>query len=245
MRASRLVILFVVVAVAAAIAIVSAGEVSKIVAIAPATPRPFVTADPSVTATSDPYGERGQRPLAERMERRVAHVRGLLIPVEGAALPTDPELLPNAPREYRAGWHEGIDFSAPAGTAVRAVAAGVIVRIDRDFSEWGRDTEGDAIADAVRLGYTPEETLDRIRGRQVWIDHGRGIVTRYAHLSRVADGLFVGDAVEAGRLIGAVGSSGYPEGGPHLHLEIRVGNSYLGDGSSGDALRRLVDAAFE
>jgi len=96
----------------------------------------------------------------------------------------------------------------------------------------------------VTLGYTPAATLDRIRGRQVWIDHGHGIVSRYAHLSAVAD-LAVGQEVEAATNVGAVGSSGYPEGGPHLHLEIRVGSSYLGDGLSGDALLAAVSEAFD
>jgi murein DD-endopeptidase MepM/ murein hydrolase activator NlpD len=155
-------------------------------------------------------------------------INGLALPIEGAAIPTDPSLLPNAPREFRAGWHEGIDFPARAGTPVHAVAAGTVVRVDRDFVDWDRATRDAALYDALQRGYTPAMTLDRIRGRQVWIDHGRGVVSRYAHLSAVAD-LAVGDVVEAGTIVGAVGSSGYPEGGPHLHLEIRVGTSYLGD----------------
>jgi murein DD-endopeptidase MepM/ murein hydrolase activator NlpD len=70
------------------------------------------------------------------------------------------------------------------------------------------------------------------------------VVSRYAHLSAVAD-LRVGDVVASGHVIGAVGSSGYPEGGPHLHLEVRVGSSYLGDGLAGDALTAAVTAAFD
>ncbi len=159
-------------------------------------------------------------------------------------LPTDPELLPNAERSYRAGWHEGIDFPARAGTPVRAVASGVVVRVDRDFTDWPPADEEAAIDEAARLGYTPEATLDRIRGRQVWVDHGGGVVSRYAHLSSVAD-LAVGDLVRAGEVIGAVGSSGYPEGGPHLHLEIRVGSGYLGDGLSGERLQSAIAAAFD
>ena len=86
-------------------------------------------------------------------------------------------------------------------------------------------------------------TLDRIRGRQVWIDHGKGVVTRYAHLSAV-EPLSVGQIVEAGTPIGAVGSSGYPQGGPHLHFEVRIGDDYYGDGLSGDALTRAVWRLF-
>ncbi|TMC57906.1 MAG: M23 family metallopeptidase, partial [Chloroflexi bacterium] len=116
--------------------------------------------------------------------------------------------------------------------------------VDRDFVDWDQSARDAALAEAVTLGYTPAATLDRIRGRQVWIDHGHGIVSRYAHLSAVAD-LAVGREVEAGTVVGAVGSSGYPEGGPHLHLEIRVGSSYLGDGLSADALLAAISAAFD
>jgi murein DD-endopeptidase MepM/ murein hydrolase activator NlpD len=205
---------------------------------------PFVTADPNDTSRFDPETQIGGLPLADRIDHRRTAVRGLLLPVDGVGLPTDADLLPNAPRAYRAGWHEGIDFPTDTGTPVRAVAAGTIVRVDRDYLEWDQASEQIALDEAVRLGYTPEATLDRIRGRQVWIDHGHGVVSRYAHLSAVAD-LAVGQSVDRGTVIGRVGSSGYPEGGPHLHLEIRVLSSYLGDGLTGDALLAAVTAAFD
>jgi murein DD-endopeptidase MepM/ murein hydrolase activator NlpD len=208
------------------------------------TSAPYATADPSVTSLVDAVAALGRLPLDERSDRRVRTVRGLGLPIEGAALPTEDELLPNAPREFRAGWHEGIDFPAPNGEAVRAVARGTVVRIDREFEDWSRQTQDAALAQAVALGYTPAATLDRIRGRQVWIDHGRGIVSRYAHLSAVAE-LALGATVERGQVLGAVGSSGFEEGGPHLHLEVRVGTSYLGDGLAEGALRRTIEAAFD
>jgi murein DD-endopeptidase MepM/ murein hydrolase activator NlpD len=171
-------------------------------------------------------------------------VRGLLIPIEGAEIPTAPELLPNSEREYRAGWHEGIDFPADRGTPVRAAAAGTVVRVDRGFVDWDAAAMNAALEKALALGYTPDETLDRIRGRQVWIDHGRQVVTRYAHLDTVAD-LFVGETVERGQLVGTVGSSGFEEGGPHLHLEVRVGDDYLGDWLEGDERVRVINRSFE
>lgn len=167
-----------------------------------------------------------------------------MIPIEGADIPTAPELLPNSPREYRAGWHEGIDFPADRGTPVRAAAAGTVIRVDRDFADWDPDALDVALQAAIALGYTPEPTLDRIRGRQVWIAIGRKVVTRYAHLDTVAD-LYVGESVARGQLIGAVGSSGYEEGGPHLHFEVRVGDDYLGDWLEGDELVRIVTRSFE
>ena len=217
--------------------------VQSVAAAAPSA-RPFATADPSDTTRVDPETQYGSLPVEDRVDRRRIVVRGLVVPIADAALPSDPELLPNAPREYRAGWHEGIDFPADEGTPVRAIAAGTVVRIDHSFADWNKQLRDIALYEALQLGYTPSDTLDRIRGRQVWIDHGRGIVSRYAHLSAVAD-LAIGDAVSAGQVIGAVGSSGYPEGGPHLHLEVRVRDSYLGDGLTGDALLAVILAAFD
>ncbi|HYR93263.1 MAG TPA: M23 family metallopeptidase [Methylomirabilota bacterium] len=211
---------------------------------AAAAPVPLATADPAVITRVIPESIHGRLTVEDRVDRRVVRVKGLSLPIDGVALPTDPDLLPNASRDYRAGWHEGIDFPARAGTPVRAIGTGTVVRVDREYGEWDRESERIALSEAVQLGYTPEKTLDLIRGRQVWIDHGHGVVSRYAHLSAVAD-LAVGDVVAAGQIVGAVGSSGYPEGGPHLHLEVRVGSSYLGDGLAGDALTAAITAAFD
>lgn len=212
-------------------------------AAAASTATPYVTADPAVTSRVDPAGAYGRIEPDDRLDRTRRIARGLRIPIDGASLPTDPQLLPNSPREYRGGFHEGIDFPADIATPVHAVAAGTIVRIDRTFTDWSAAEKDMALADAVGLGYTPTATLDLIRGRQVWIDHGGGIVSRYAHLLAVAD-LAVGAAVAAGEVVGFVGSSGLPEGGPHLHLEIRLGTTYLGDGLSGPALQAAIASAF-
>lgn len=85
--------------------------------------------------------------------------------------------------------HRGVDFAAPTGTPVLASAAGRVVR-----AGWGG-------------GY----------GNMIDIDHGRGIVTRYAHLSRMD--VRVGQQVTQGQRIGAVGSTGMSTG-PHLHYEV-------------------------
>ena len=226
---------------AIAVAMTAGGNASKSPS-QPANPAPRATADPANTSRvqqTEPFGSspgqgRGISPV----------IRGLLIPVDGAEIPTSPELLPNSPREYRAGWHEGIDFPADRGTPVRAAASGTVIRVDRDFVDWDPESLGAALGAAVALGYTPDETLDRIRGRQVWIDHGRHIVTRYAHLDSVTD-LFVGESVQSGQVIGTVGSSGFEEGGPHLHFEVRIRDDYLGDWLDGDALLRAITRAFE
>jgi murein DD-endopeptidase MepM/ murein hydrolase activator NlpD len=205
-------------------------------------PAPRATADPENTERVDLAHPIGSSPGQGRGISPA--VRGLLIPIEGAQVPTEPELLPNSQREYRAGWHEGIDFPADRGTPVRAAAAGTIVRVDHEFTDWEPSDMNAALETAIAIGYTPDDTLDRIRGRQVWIDHGRHVVTRYAHLDAVAD-LYVGETVTRGQVIGAVGSSGFQEGGPHLHLEVRVGDGYLGDRLEGDELARAITRSFD
>lgn len=177
-----------------------------------------------------------------RGARARTQVGPLLIPLAGESVPSEAELLPEAARDYRAGIHEGIDFPADAGTPVVAAADGRIVRADRAFTDWTAEERAAALRQAIELGRTPESTLDRIRGRQVWIDHGGGLVTRYVHLQSVA--VSVGEHVPAGAVIGTVGSSGLPEGGPHLHFEIRIGDSYLGDGLTPTELARALREAF-
>jgi len=87
-------------------------------------------------------------------------------------------------------FHEGIDFEAQPGTPILAAAAGVVVTAE----------------------YHPQY------GNMIEIDHGNGLVTRYAHCSRLL--AKVGDVVMKGATIGEVGSSGRATG-PHLHFEVR------------------------
>jgi murein DD-endopeptidase MepM/ murein hydrolase activator NlpD len=86
--------------------------------------------------------------------------------------------------------HNGVDLRAERGVPVHAAGPGMV-------------------AEAKRMrGY----------GRVVYVDHGGGVQTRYAHLQKinVKEGQFVGP----GQLVGKVGSSGRSTG-PHLHFEVR------------------------
>src|SRR5439155_56006 len=164
------------------------GAVAVILSVSPAmkqlgpaagsTPMPYYTAVPTVVTIPPDVGERGARTYARLWAM-------FLVPIEGADVPDDPALMPGAPRDYRAGIHEGVDFPAPSGTPVVAAAAGRVVRVDTSFLDWTREQQDIALDEALTLGYTPAATLDRIRGRQVWIDHGKGVVTRYAHLAAI------------------------------------------------------------
>ena len=100
----------------------------------------------------------------------------------------------NDPFSGEGEFHTGVDISAPQGTSVRATADGVVTT-----SEWSG-------------GY----------GRLVVVDHGGGIQTYYAHLSR----FFVhpGQEIRRGELVGAVGATGRVTA-PHLHYEVRLGGA--------------------
>lgn len=163
------------------------------------------------------------------------------MPLDSAHLTTRDFQMPGAPRHYRLGVHEGIDFyghtaGVPVGrrTDVRSVADGVVSRAMVDYEPL---TAAQALAWDARshsLGYTPADVLDGYRGRQVWIDHGEGLVSRYAHLGSIAPGVVEGALVERGQVIGRVGNSGTPSSVTsetievHLHLELWLGENYLG-----------------
>ncbi|MEA2662572.1 MAG: hypothetical protein QOH08_2144 [Chloroflexota bacterium] len=227
--------LIAIIAVAALAAIATMASVSRsggsVTLPGSASPTPKVWEWPQAAPT--------ERPM--RAQPRL--VSGFVIPLGGIEVPAEEQYLPNSPRAYRAGYHEGIDFPVSAGTPVLAAKGGTILRVDSTFTDWSATEEQAAFDAAQAAGFTPSATLDRIRGRQVWIDHGGGIVTRYAHLSAVAP-LRAGDVVTQGQVIGAVGSSGYPEGGPHLHFEIRVGDDFYGDGLALAQLRYAISVAF-
>lgn len=207
---------------------------------AAATPSPSAAPTPAPTPAWAVSGSTFEEPeLARRQGSRVRQRVGpFRFPIAGASLPAEPELLPGSARSYRGGSHEGVDLAADAGSPVLAAADGFVLRADVAFADWDAREREAALAEAVALGHTPERILDRIRGRQVWIDHGRGVVTRYAHLQdvRVVPGAYV----FAGEVIGTVGSTGYPEGGPHLHFEIRVDDGYYGQDLSPEGQRAAL-----
>lgn len=181
----------------------------------------------------------------------------LTMPIAGACVTNDDEQMPNAAREYRNGIHEGIDFftgfacvDVGDNVPVLAAADGTVVRADQAYKQLTQQQILDLEQETVELGYTPAGTLDKFRGRQVWIDHGDGIMTRYSHLGGIPAEIQPGVPVVAGQTIGYVGDSGTPESieqagyNKHLHFEIRVGDSFLGAGDPPDVVRGLYQAAF-
>jgi hypothetical protein len=182
---------------------------------------------------------------------------GFAFPLAGGCLPSGDQLMPGASREYRQGTHEGIDFydsdnctSIGVGTEVLAAKAGKVIRADWNYTPLTQAELDEMEARTPVAGQTDEAALDRYRGRQVWIDHGNGVVTRYAHLSRIADGIDAGVSVRQGDLIAYVGNTGTPESVTdpnaemHLHFELRVGDEYLGKGLAASEVRSLYEKAF-
>ena len=90
-----------------------------------------------------------------------------------------------------AAMHAGIDLAAPSGTPIYATADGMV-----DRAEWSG-------------GY----------GNLVEIDHGKGLQTRFGHLSRIL--VRPGDHVTRGQVIALMGSTGRSTGS-HLHYEVRI-----------------------
>ena len=189
----------------------------------------------------------------EQEEQAQPLLTDFVLPIDGACLTEFPGHLPGAPRDYRNGIHEGFDFYGFAScseidgnTAILAARAGSVIRADRIYEELSLDEYLAAEAE----GFAGEEILDRFRGRQVWIDHGAGVVTRYAHMGAIAAGIEQGVEVRAGQVIGFVGESGTPESifSPgtdlHLHFEIRIDDGYLGEGLAPEEARALYAGAF-
>lgn len=95
------------------------------------------------------------------------------------------------PFTHRTALHTGLDFPADPGTPILAAAGGVV----------------------LSAGPHPQY------GLLVELDHGNGLVTRYAHTSQML--VKQGDLVKRGQAIAAVGNTGRSTG-PHLHFEVLV-----------------------
>ncbi|HCC47570.1 MAG TPA: hypothetical protein DEQ38_05565 [Elusimicrobia bacterium] len=120
--------------------------------------------------------------------------------------------------------HHGIDYAAPSGTPVSAVADGAVT-----FAGWKGGN-----------------------GRLVILRHGGGYETTYGHLSRFAKGLRSGRRVGQGEVIGYVGSTGLSSG-PHLDFRVKHNGTpqnflkmkYRSSGGVSGKARETVAAAIK
>jgi len=90
--------------------------------------------------------------------------------------------------------HNAIDLAAPEGTPIAATNDGVVVLAEELY----------------------------LTGLTIYIDHGMGLFSQYAHLSELH--VSAGDTVKKGDVIGLVGSTGFSTG-PHLHFTFWVHNT--------------------
>ena len=133
--------------------------------------------------------------IANRRSRRIGRVSSSpsLWPVEGKL--ADGFAHRTDPFSGEGAFHKGVDITAPTGTTVRTTADGIVVQ-----------------AEMVAGGY----------GRLVIVDHGAGLQTYYAHLSKIS--VHAGQELHRGEIVGQVGSSGRTTA-PHLHYEVHVGGT--------------------
>lgn len=113
-----------------------------------------------------------------------------------------------------AAFHAGLDFRGPVGAPIYAAAKGRV-----SFA-------------GIRQGY----------GKCIEVDHGNGLMTRYAHMS--AFRARVGQTVAAGDIIGAIGSTGRSTG-PHLHFEVRVHDRPMNPRPFLERARHVLEKARE
>jgi len=111
--------------------------------------------------------------------------------------------------------HYGVDYGAPAGAPVEAVADGHVVS-----AGWAG-------------GY----------GRLVVLGHAEGYETRYGHLSGFGKGIRSGATVRQGQVVGYVGQTGLATG-PHLHYEVRIHGTPTNPLKLNPPRRDPVNAAF-
>jgi murein DD-endopeptidase MepM/ murein hydrolase activator NlpD len=208
------------------------------------------------SALSELRARQASPPAAtERTVRPTSSTAGLWFPLPGAELPENPAHLPGSRRAYRQGVNQGFDFydgdsgvPVPYGAAVMAAAPGKVVRVDKAYvepeaEEWRRLMA--SVADGA-----DETELDRLRGRQVWIETEGGRLLRYAHLSAVREGLSVGQSVTRGQVLGFVGNSGTDEGvagtrrGARLHFEVWQGETFFGEGMEPEEVRIRAASLF-
>ncbi|VAW54173.1 Phage lysin, 1,4-beta-N-acetylmuramidase or lysozyme  len=93
--------------------------------------------------------------------------------------------------------HSGLDIAAPQGTPIKAIESGTVIESGDFF----------------------------FSGNMVYLDHGQGLISLYAHMHTI--NVKFGDKIKKGQIIGTVGETGRVTG-PHLHLAI-IANQTLVD----------------
>lgn len=184
---------------------------------------------------------------------------GLITPIEGATFSMDATHLPSTPQKEDNGTATGFIFANGASgrplaneEPVRAVAAGTIVRIDHNYEPPGTEALEFWQQNAAKAGLVRNYAVDQLRGRQIWVRHDQGHISRYAHLSEAHPEIQPGDTVEQGQVIGLLGDTGLLAAedraslAPRLQFELwsADGKRYFGQDLTPLATHRAVARVF-
>lgn len=180
-----------------------------------AAQRVQVSAFPDAYAKHEPLATRIVNVLTDGAARAVSGPDGLRcaaageIAASGWTRPVPGNVGSGFRTSSRPG-HNGVDIAAPKGTLIRAASAGRVIVSVCDPDQYGRrDCDVDGSPSKGGCGWFVD------------ILHADQVVTRYCHMVSRPD-VAEGDLVEAGQVIGKVGSSGNSSG-PHLHYEVHLG----------------------
>lgn len=195
---------------AAALALIAAAPASSAATeLPPAHPVQDIDPRKALDVTPPAGAQRYETPAAvtarsmDRGTYSVAVVHRISFPVGAAPIASSygPRTCPEGPCT---SFHEGLDFGADEGSAVKAVAAGTVV-----FAG-----------------------VDGNYGNKVVLDHtvnGEVFTTVYAHLQTGSTAVTVGQPVERGQILAQVGNTGRSYGA-HLHFEVRIDGSAVDPG---------------
>jgi hypothetical protein len=184
---------------------------------------------------------------------------GYAFPIYKGMMPEDDYSFPGAPRKYRNGIHKGLDISFKAGdkgeklaltksTPILSIGDGVIVRADLDYKPMSPEEYKEITT------YNQSNPVTFVHrdfgGRQVWIDHGNGVMSSYNHMNKINNGIQVGKKVRKGESIGTVGNSGLRAEANgtneqiHLHLEIWIDGEFLGNDLQPEQSKKILQLFF-
>lgn len=183
----------------------------------------------------------------------------MALPITTCNLPWGvPDLNVGAPREYRSGTHNGLDFNC--GTIdhrITAAADGEVLFVVNDYVNPTVEDRNAVLRNAEAASDTPFWTLAMLYGNFAVVAHDIGptsdrVITIYAHLSEIDPNIVTGRIISQGELIGFAGNTGTSTaaGGTndthssvHLHWELHVNDravGYLGNPVENEILYRQM-----
>lgn len=180
----------------------------------------LLLARPIAAHAADPVIEPGS--CVWQSSAGISHATGTASYVEG-------ELSPAVVTSCSAGtvqpFSDYTSISSPFGMRIHPISGARSMHYGTDYSRYNiRGTAIRSIA-AGTVTYTLGSYATSGTGNTIVIAHAGNVKTQYMHLAQ-PPALAVGARVEAGQVIGYVGSTGGATG-PHLHLEVRVNNTHV------------------